>query len=141
MNEGEAISYLTTAESRLRFCGLIIPADAQVIRESSDPTTLTTYTVRSGDVWIHTGNSSYGYIYMSSADAAKHTHLGGRKASNSDNIPAGDGGLWVRATFWWLRSAVADYTGLARLGGAGGAISNNNANNANALVPGFIGYK
>ena len=129
VNEGEAISYMTSGESRIRFAGLIIPADAQVIRESTDPTTLTTYTVRSGDIWIHTGNSSYGYIYVPSADAAKHTHLGGRKASASENIPAGDGGLWVRANNWC--------TSAARIVSTTGGLNNYNANGANALVPGF----
>ena len=137
VNEGEAISYMTSGESRIRFAGLIIPADAQVIRESTDPTTLTTYTVRSGDIWIHTGNSSYGYIYVPSADAAKHTHLGGRKASASENIPAGDGGLWVRANNWWLRSASVDSTSAARIVNTTGGLNNYNANGANALVPGF----
>ena len=137
VNEGEAISYLTSNESRLRFAGLTIPADAQVIRESSDPTTLTTYTVRSGDIWIHTGNSSNGFIYIPSADAAKHTHFGGRKASSSDNIPAGDGGLWVRACTWWLRSASIDHTGSARSVNTGGSPSYAFASYAYALVPGF----
>ena len=137
VNEGEAISYLTSNESRLRFAGLTIPADAQVIRESSDPTTLTTYTVRSGDIWIHTGNSSNGFIYIPSADAAKHTHFGGRKASDSNNIPAGDGGLWVRAYSWWLRSASIDYTSSARTVATNGSPINAYANGANALVPGF----
>ena len=49
--------------------------------------------------------------------------------------------LWVRASNWWLRSATVDNTNNARNVNANGSISNNNAANANALVPGFIGYK
>ena len=74
---------------------------------------------------------------MPSADAAKHTHLGGRKASDSENIPAGDGGLWVRAYFWWLRSASIDNTYYARFVSTNGSPSNAAASYAFALVPGF----
>ena len=74
---------------------------------------------------------------MPSADAAKHTHLGGRKASASENIPAGDGGLWVRASSWWLRSASVDYTSDARIVNPYGGLYSYYANYAYALVPGF----
>ena len=49
--------------------------------------------------------------------------------------------LWVCANNWWLRSASVDNTSNARNVNANGSPNNNNANNANALVPGFIGYK
>ena len=49
--------------------------------------------------------------------------------------------LWVRAYNWWLRSASIDNTNNARNVNTNGSPNNANANNANALVPGFIGYK
>ena len=49
--------------------------------------------------------------------------------------------LWVCANNWWLRSASVDNASNARNVNANGSPNNNNANNANALVPGFIGYK
>ena len=49
--------------------------------------------------------------------------------------------LWVRAANWWLRSASVDNASNARNVNPNGGLNNNNANNANALVPGFIGYK
>lgn len=108
INEGEAISWYTSNPSRVKFNGLIIPEDAQIMSEASDPTQLTTYTVKEGDVWIKTNSSGNGYIYVPAEKAAKHTTIGCRKVSSGDNITAADGGLWVRTPErYWLRSPDA----------------------------------
>ena len=106
-SEGSPISWFVNNASRLKFNGFIRSDDAQVITSGTDPTQLTGYTIREGDIWINSDNQSYGYIYVSAANKAKHTTIGCRKVSSSDNIVAGDGGLWLRAWVWWLRSPYA----------------------------------
>ncbi len=107
INEGDAISYFATNASRIKFCGLIVDENAQFITESSDPTQLTSYTVKEGDIWINTNNSSVGYYYISADTVAKHSRIGYRDISSTDNIPASNGGMWVRAYSWWERSPYA----------------------------------
>lgn len=107
INEGDAISYFTTNASRIKFCGLIVDENAQFITESSDPTQLTSYTVKEGDIWINTNNSSIGYYYISADTVSKHSRIGYRDISSTDNIPASNGGMWVRAYGWWERSPYA----------------------------------
>lgn len=101
------ISFFTNDRKRLKFCGVIIRDDAQYIIESTEPTLLTSYTVNEGDIWVNTNNQNIGYIYMSADTIAKHTRIGYRAISNTDNIQASDGGCWVRAHYWWERSPYA----------------------------------
>ena len=49
--------------------------------------------------------------------------------------------LWVRASLWWLRSARIDNASDALGVNTNGSSYYPYANNTNALVPGFIGYK
>lgn len=106
-SEGSPISWFTSNAARIKFNGIIRHDDAQVITSDTDPTQLSGYTIREGDIWINSANSSYGFIYISAETAAKHTTIGCRKVSSGDNIVAGDGGLWMRAWVWWLRSPYA----------------------------------
>ena len=106
-SEGSPISWFTSNAARIKFNGFIREDDAQVITSGTDPTQLSGYTINEGDIWINSDNSSYGYIYISAANKAKHTTIGCRKVSSSDNINAGDGGLWLRAFVWWQRSPYA----------------------------------
>ena len=106
-SEGTPISWFVNNASRFKFTGFTRNDDAQVITSGTDPTMLTGYTIREGDIWINTDNQSIGYIYVSAANKAKHTTIGCRKVSSSDNIVAGDGGLWLRVHVWWLRSPYA----------------------------------
>ena len=86
---------------------MIVADNAQFIVDSSEPTLLTSYTVNEGDIWVNSNNQSIGYIYMSASTIAKHTRIGYRAVSSSDNIQASDGGCWVRANLWWERSPNA----------------------------------
>lgn len=104
INEGDAISFFTSNESRLKFPGLIISENAQFITNSSDPSQLTIYSIKEGDIWINTSQGSIGYYYLSAETIAKHSRIGYRDISSSDNIPAANGGCWIRANCWWQRS-------------------------------------
>ena len=136
-SEGSPISWFTSDASRIKFNGIIRHDDAQVITSGTDPTQLTGYTIREGDIWINSGNSSYGYIYISAATAAKHTTIGCRKVSSSDYIVAGDGGLWMRAYVWWLRSPNASGASQFCYVYSYGAAGNSYASNSYGLALGF----
>lgn len=101
------ISFFTNDRKRLKFCGVIVDDNAQFIVDSSEPTLLTSYTVNEGDIWVDSNNQNIGYIYMSASTIAKHTRIGHRAVSSSDNIQASDGGCWVCANNWWERSPFA----------------------------------
>jgi hypothetical protein len=136
-SEGSPISWFTSNAARIKFNGIIRHDDAQVITSGTDPTQLTGYTIREGDIWINSGNSSYGYIYISAATAAKHTTIGCRKVSSSNNIVAGDGSLWMRADTWWLRSPFASSTSYFCIVYGYGGATNINASYSNGLALGF----
>jgi hypothetical protein len=106
-NEGSVISWFTSNAARFKFPGFTRNDGAQVVTSGTDPTQLSGYTIREGDIWINSDNQSIGYMYISAATKVKHTTIGCRKVSSSDNIVAGDGGLWLRAHWWWLRSPHA----------------------------------
>ena len=129
INEGDAISWYTSNEARLKFTDLIIRDDAQFIIEASDPTQLSGYTLQEGDIWVHTGMSRIGYYYIPPETAAKHTNLGCRKLEHNDNIQASNGGVWVRSNTYWLRSAASGasyFNNISNIGGHGnyGATTN-----------------
>ena len=108
-SEGTIIPWFTSNASRVRFCGIFIPDDSQVIDTQTDPTLLTdTYTVRQWDRWRNSQNGYY-YIYVENATIAQHKFWGGYPFPTTDvHIAAGNGqGYWVRAMWWWLRSPWA----------------------------------
>ena len=138
---GGRIAWFSTNVSRIKFCGIIIPEDAQTITSQSDPTMLPElYTISEGDVWINSGNSSIGYIYVSAENAAKHGFIGGRLTADSSNITAEDGGLWVCAYNWWERSPSVSYSTYFIYVGTNGSTNtggNGNATYAYGVVLGF----
>lgn len=105
VNEGYAISWFTKDAVRCKFRGQIIPDDTTYYTSNTDPTALSTATVKRGDIWINTGNSNIGYYYIPADEKNKHYFYGG-----NDNIVASDGGLWLRAQSWWERSPYAGYS-------------------------------
>lgn len=130
------ISFFTDDRKRLKFCGVIIRDDAQYIIESTEPTLLTSYTVNEGDIWVNTNNQNIGYIYMSADTIAKHTRIGFRAISSTDNIQANDGGCWIRAHNWWGRSPYASNSTSFMLVSYGGSPSPvyNTSNNGGVAV-------
>ena len=132
------ISFFTNDGKRLKFCGVIIRDDAQYIVESTEPTLLTSYTVNEGDIWVNTNNQNIGFIYMSADTIAKHTRIGFRAISSTDNIQANDGGCWVRAYNWWERSPYAsNSTIFMYVGGSGNPNGTYTASNTIGVAIGF----
>ena len=107
VSEGGAISYYSSNSARIKVPGLIRTDSEQVITSSSEPTLLTAYKdqLNDGDIWINSSNSSCGYYYISADTLARHDRISYRNVSDSSNIEANDGGLWVYAYNYWERSA------------------------------------
>lgn len=133
VNEGYAISWFTKNSIRCKFRGQIIPDDATYYTSNTDPTALSTASVKRGDIWINTGNQEIGYYYIPADEKNKHYFYGG-----NDNIAASDGGLWLRAQPWWERSPVAgNSTYFVNVYGSGNPNGSYNATNTVAVVPCF----
>ena len=131
VSEGDRITWFTSDKTRYKFRGQIIPEDSIFYTDSTDPTALSGSTVKHGDIWI---KSDIGYYYIPKEISSKHVYA----YDSGNNITASDGGLWLRAQWWWMRSPnVADSTGFWRVGGSGGVSSSNYARNANGVVPCF----
>ena len=104
--EGNQISWFVDNNSRMKFMGINIPADAHIITDSaSDPTLYTdTYTIREGDIWI---KSNRGYVYVSADTASKHGYLCGRPITDTNNnidAQGAQGGKWIGSNSWWTRT-------------------------------------
>lgn len=85
--EGNYITWFTSNSLRAKFKGVTIPEDARFFSTSGDPSLITSNNVKTGDIWINTGNSSICYIRL-------------------------EDGTWFSATYFWLRGAsvsVATY--------------------------------
>ena len=133
VNEGYAISWFTKNSIRCKFRGQIIPDDATYYTSNTDPTALSTASVKRGDIWINTGKDSIGYYYIPADEKDKHYFYG-----VNDNITASDGSLWLRAQYWWERSPYADNSANFMIVGNGGSpYGGGNASTTGAVVPCF----
>ena len=133
VNEGYAISWFTKNSIRCKFRGQIIPDDATYYTSNTDPTALSTASVKRGDIWINTGNQEIGYYYIPADEKNKHYFYGG-----NDNIVASDGGLWLRAQYWWERSPNAgNSTYFVLVHGNGSPYNGSFAATTYAVVPCF----
>ena len=105
---------------KVKFIGLIVKNQGEDgtqyfgVNEnlSIDPTDSSLgYTVNEGDVWFrYDGANKIGYMYISEDTLAKHTRIGYRAVSSTDNIVASASGLWVRASYWWERSPYVTHS-------------------------------
>lgn len=91
-----AIDFFTSNTKRVKFRGRIIPEDATFYSAGSDPSTVSTNSVKEGDVWINTGNQSIGYIYVSQEEIDMY--------NLTPDYTASVGGGWISAYGWWERS-------------------------------------
>lgn len=83
--EGDWITYFVNNASRIKFLGITVSEDAVFHTSATDPADDTTKTVKTGDIWINTADSSRGYI---------------RK----------EDGTWFAAYYFWLRGASVAYS-------------------------------
>lgn len=106
--EGSQISWFVDNSDRIKFMGITIPEDSQIITGiSDDPTLYDTYTIKEGDIWIPSDHTDRGYVYVSATTAARHGYYGGRSMSDAtNNIQArgSQGGMWIRSITYWTRT-------------------------------------
>lgn len=135
---------------RVKFPGFILPDDANIIVNTSDPTTLSgnQYKCYSGKtVWYPASGTGTAdaYIYVDAEWLSKHKHGSGRLVTANENKDAlgtdgngNTGGKWLRAYVWWLRSPYLGYTGYFWIVSTSGAANfNGAANYSYALVPAY----
>lgn len=120
---------MTANATRIKFKGRPIPDDAKYYFTNSDPTASSTNNVKAGDIWVHTGNSSNGFMYVTAEEIQQKAIVPTYNASN--------GGGWVASYWYWLRSPnVSNSTGFWYVG-TSGSVGGNNANSIYAVVPCF----
>lgn len=130
VNEGILIPWFTSNQVRCKFRGQIIPDDATYYVDGTDPASMSTVKVKPGDIW-YTGG--IGYMYIPADVKNKHVYYG-----TADNKQASDGGLWLRAQYWWERSPiVSNSTNFYSVNNYGNPYNSTNAYNACAVVPCF----
>ena len=140
VSEGDAIDFFTANTqrgmtlngSRMKFLGITVPDDAVFFTSNTDPTENSSNTVRLGDVWVKSNDSSNGYIYVSSDYLTTHTLPSGLTTITSSD------GLWVRAYWYWLRSPnVSNSTNFWGVFNNGGVYYNYGAYIAGGVLVGF----
>ena len=115
------ISYYTSDLVRMKFP---LPLEdredttpgRQVIVNTSDPTSLSRYTIDQGDLWRRTATSA-AYMYLSADYVSKHTAVGrydlaspGSVFGNDPVLRASDGGMWILPCQYWTRTPVHEET-------------------------------
>ena len=129
VNEGSYISWYTSNPERIKFRGYKIPDDSVRYTVGTDPTSNSSNNVKFGDVWVHTGNSSIGYTYV---DAEYLERYG-----ITPKYAASDGGGWIEAASWWLRSPLAANSTYFWIVYSSGSVSGNGAGNSYGVCPCF----
>lgn len=127
-NEGSHISWYTTDIMRVKFKGRIIPDDANYYTDSSDPQTITSYTVKAGDVWRVNGTSN-ACIFVNKSDIDRF----GLKVYGT----ATSAGGWVLSTYWGLRSPLPNNNAGFQLCSTTGSLYSSGASSARDICPCF----
>ena len=107
VDEGIETSFYTTNESRRKINNMIIPNTSQLYSRSSDPSA--SYTLNEGDIWFNT-STNYQYAYITPDTRSKHSKISNQYFTNNDSVdlPAADGGYWIRFGSYRTRSPVAN---------------------------------
>ena len=127
-NEGSHISWYTTDIMRVKFRGRIIPDDANYYTDSSDPQTITSYTVKAGDVWRINGKPN-AYIFVNKSDI---DHFGLKVYGTATSA-----GGWVLSEYWGLRSPLPNSDSGFQLCTPSGSLYSSGATSARDICPCF----
>lgn len=142
VDEGTYITWFTSNSTKVKFRGMLIPEDVenvQIITSPYEPTT-SGYVCKNGDVWINSANNSIGYIFVDDDEIAKYN-----MATTDANLPSGlqlgataNGGGWVQATAYWVRTAsTTNAAGFIYAGRNGSVSGSSTAVTWNAVCPCF----
>lgn len=129
-SEGDAISWFTSDIRRAKYRGLIVPPDATYYTDANDPTTISTYTVYSGDVW-RKSNSGRCWVYATAEDIRRYG------LSTTDGVQCADGAWWISAYTWWERSPNVGHTTIFWLVNYSGYNINSSASGSYGVCPCF----
>lgn len=127
-NEGSHISWYTTDIMRVKFRGRIIPDDANYYTDSSDPQTITSYTVKAGDVWRVNGTPN-ACIFVNKSDI---DHFGLKVYGTATSA-----GGWVLSAYWGLRSPLPNNNLGFQLCSTTGSLYSSGAASARDICPCF----
>ena len=131
------VSWFTNNQQRIKFRGKTrkYSGDSSVTIYScnQDPAALYQTSINPGDIWINTGNSSVGYIFLTQAELDQY----GITASIAADSDYADGG-WMTANTWWERSPSLSYTTtFLHVHYTGNQNTNYYASSVYGVVPGF----
>ena len=130
-SEGEAVSWFTSDNSRIKFKRKTVSNDAKFFRSGTDPYEIADNDVQPGDIWVNTANNSIGYMYFTKEEIEMYGLT--PYAWTSD----GNGG-WISAVHWWGRSPHASYSTYFMIVANNGYPTNlPNANNVFGVCPCF----
>ena len=114
----------------MKFRGYKIPDGAEYYSAGSDPAAVSSNNVKFGDVWLKTNDSSIGRTFVDADYLSKYGITPSENAAN--------GGGWIKATYWWLRSPVAaNSTGFWNVSNNGGMSYNGGALSSLGVCPCF----
>lgn len=101
-SEGETVGYWSSDAARIKFNNLLPVENSVTVTGTTEPTLLSTYHAKTGDIWVKSNNR---YYYVDADIVKKHMKVDVEKLTNSKNIAASDGGYWIGTIEYWTRSA------------------------------------
>ena len=137
----DPISWFTSNPQRIKFRGKIRKyegdPDVVIYTCAQDPAALYQTDIADGTIWIHTGNSSVGYIFISQEEIDQY----GSPMPTSNVIQADATyakGAWVRSVYWWERSPLlGNSTTFMFVSTVGSTGFSSNASGVYGVVPCF----
>lgn len=102
-SEGSAIAWFTSDIRRAKYRGMFVPDTATYYTDSSDPSTVSTNDIKSGDVW-RKNNSDRCWVYATDDDIRYYG------LDKTNGVSCSIGGYWISAYNFWERSPNVGYT-------------------------------
>lgn len=85
--EGEWVTFFTNNQTRIKFQGYALPEGYSIFTSGTDPAQNAANTIKEGDLWINTSESSRGYVRRNGAwFAAYHFWLRGASVAGATNF-------------------------------------------------------
>lgn len=130
------ISWFTSNPQRVKFKGKTRKysgdSSVTIYTASQEPAVLYQTDINQGDIWIHSGNSNIGYIFLTQTEL-DHYGITADIAADSNYASGG----WISASTWWERSpGLSTTTGFYNVG-SNGALYDGGASYVGGVVPSF----
>ena len=135
-SQSPRIPWFTGNQQRIKFRGKTRKysgdSSLTIYTASQDPAALYQTDIEPGTIWINTGNSSIGYIFVSQDELDEY----GITASIAADSDYANGG-WCSANGWWGRSPGISYSTTFHIVNSYGTLDLSSASNIGGVVPGF----